>query len=58
MPCTNGSTTARQNVARSRHPSGVNTSRADGSVQFVSNSINLVSWRALGSMDAGETVND
>jgi prepilin-type N-terminal cleavage/methylation domain-containing protein len=58
MPCTNGSTTARQNVARSRHPSGVNTSRADGSVQFVSNSINLVSWRALGSMDAGEVVND
>ena len=54
MPCSNGSSTERQNVARSRHPVGVNTTRADGSVQFVSNSINLTTWRALGSMDAGE----
>jgi prepilin-type processing-associated H-X9-DG protein len=58
MPCTNGSTTTRQNVARSRHPSGVNASRADGSVAFVSNSINLASWRALGSMDGGEAINE
>ena len=56
MPCTNGASTDRQNVARSRHPTGVNTTRADGSVQFVTNSINLTTWRALGTMDAGETI--
>ncbi|HZN33437.1 MAG TPA: DUF1559 domain-containing protein [Pirellulaceae bacterium] len=58
MPCVNGANTDRQNVARSRHPSGVNSCRADGSVQFVSNTIALASWRALGSMDAGEASND
>jgi prepilin-type N-terminal cleavage/methylation domain-containing protein/prepilin-type processing-associated H-X9-DG protein len=58
MPCTNGASTSRQNAARSRHPSGVNISAADGSVRFVSNSINLVAWRALGTMDGGEVVNE
>ena len=46
----------RQNVARSRHPSGVNVCQGDGSVRFVSNSINLIAWRALGSMDGGEVL--
>jgi prepilin-type N-terminal cleavage/methylation domain-containing protein len=54
MPCVNGSNTERQNVARSRHPSGVNACQGDGSVRFVSNTINIIAWRALGSMDGGE----
>src|SRR5207237_1255946 len=58
MPCVNGSVTTRQNSARSRHPGGVNASLCDGSLRFVADNINLTSWRALGTMDGGETVSD
>jgi prepilin-type N-terminal cleavage/methylation domain-containing protein/prepilin-type processing-associated H-X9-DG protein len=58
MPCTNGSSTDRQNVARSRHPGGVNATMADGSVRFASKSINLTAWKAMGSMDAGDVINE
>jgi prepilin-type N-terminal cleavage/methylation domain-containing protein/prepilin-type processing-associated H-X9-DG protein len=58
MPCVAGSSTSRQNAARSRHPSGVNASLADGSVRFVADSINLTTWRALGTMDGGETATE
>jgi prepilin-type N-terminal cleavage/methylation domain-containing protein/prepilin-type processing-associated H-X9-DG protein len=58
MPCTNGSTTARVNTARSRHSGGVNAVYGDGSVRFVSNSISLAAWRAMGSMDGGEVVTE
>ena len=33
--------------ARSRHPGGVNVGIIDGSVRFMKNSINLVTWSAL-----------
>lgn len=58
MPCVNGSTTTRQNTARSRHSGGVNVAYADGSIRFVSNSINVVAWQAMGSMDAGEVISE
>jgi prepilin-type N-terminal cleavage/methylation domain-containing protein len=58
MPCADSSSTDRQNVARSRHPAGINATNADGSVRFVSNAINLTAWRALGSMDAGDVINE
>jgi prepilin-type N-terminal cleavage/methylation domain-containing protein/prepilin-type processing-associated H-X9-DG protein len=58
MPCVAGSSTSRVNSARSRHPSGVNASMADGSVRFFTDSINLTAWRAYGSMDGGETISD
>ena len=35
-------------AARSRHPGGVNVLFADGSVQFVSNSIGAATWQNLG----------
>jgi prepilin-type processing-associated H-X9-DG protein len=41
--------------ARSRHPGGVNTCYADGSVHFVPNSIAPSVWQALGSINGGET---
>jgi prepilin-type processing-associated H-X9-DG protein len=44
------------NTVRSRHPSGVNASLADGSVRFVADTINLTAWQALGTMDGGETI--
>jgi prepilin-type processing-associated H-X9-DG protein len=56
MPVT---TTGNQfNAARSRHPNGVNVVLCDGAVRFVTNNITLATWKALGSMDGGETVGD
>jgi prepilin-type processing-associated H-X9-DG protein len=43
-------------AARSAHTNGVNVALCDGSVRFVSNSIPVVTWRAMGSKDGGEVV--
>ena len=40
--------------ARSRHPGGVNNAFADGSVKFIKNTIDLNTWRAVGTMAGGE----
>lgn len=37
--------------ASSAHPDGVNVLYADGHVEFVSNSIDLIAWRKLGASD-------
>jgi hypothetical protein len=42
--------------ARSRHATGAQAALADGSVRFVSNSINLGTWRAAGSSQGGDLV--
>lgn len=42
--------------ARSRHTGGVNASRCDGSVSFISGDISPVVWSALGTMNGGEVV--
>ncbi len=47
-------TGAETHAARSRHVGGVQTVLCDGSVQFVSSSIDLFTWRALGSAAGGE----
>jgi prepilin-type N-terminal cleavage/methylation domain-containing protein/prepilin-type processing-associated H-X9-DG protein len=44
--------------ARSRHPGGVNLLLADGSVRFVTDSIDLVTWQALCTPRGGEVVSD
>ena len=44
--------------ARAMHGSGVNTSFGDGSTRFISNSISLDIWRAVGTRDLGEIVTD
>ena len=41
-------------AARSRHPGGVNVAFSDGSVHFVSDTVDLQTWRALGSRNGGE----
>jgi prepilin-type N-terminal cleavage/methylation domain-containing protein/prepilin-type processing-associated H-X9-DG protein len=41
----------------SRHLGGVNLGLCDGSVRFISNSIDLGTWRALGSRDGREVLN-
>jgi prepilin-type processing-associated H-X9-DG protein len=44
--------------SRSQHPQGVNVLLGDGSVRFVSDTINLQTWRNLGSSRDGEVVGD
>jgi prepilin-type processing-associated H-X9-DG protein len=41
-------------MARSRHPGGVNVGFADGSVHFTSETVDLDTWRALGSINGNE----
>ena len=43
-------------AASSFHPGGVNTLFADGSVRYVKNTVNPVTWRALGSVAGGEVL--
>ena len=47
---------AVHNAARSRHSGGVNVGMADGSVTFISNTIDLAVWQALSTMNGSETV--
>ena len=55
MPC-DVSTSANPGVfaSRSLHTGGVQSTMGDGSVQFYSNSIDIVIWRALASAQGGE----
>jgi prepilin-type N-terminal cleavage/methylation domain-containing protein/prepilin-type processing-associated H-X9-DG protein len=42
--------------ANSAHTGGVNLALCDGSVRFVGNTINLTTWRALGTRNGGEVL--
>jgi prepilin-type processing-associated H-X9-DG protein len=42
--------------ASSQHPGGVNVLFADGSVRFVKNTVNALTWRGLGSVQGGEVL--
>jgi len=62
LPCRNGVSEAMGLAAldhtaasRSRHPGGVNVMRADGSIAFVSNSVDARVWAASATMAGGET---
>jgi prepilin-type N-terminal cleavage/methylation domain-containing protein/prepilin-type processing-associated H-X9-DG protein len=43
-------------AARSKHPGGVNSLMADGHVQFIKNTVNVLVWQAVGSRNGGEVV--
>jgi prepilin-type N-terminal cleavage/methylation domain-containing protein/prepilin-type processing-associated H-X9-DG protein len=45
-------------AARSFHPGGVNVVLADGSVRFISQSIDLAAWNLLGSRADGQPLGD
>jgi prepilin-type N-terminal cleavage/methylation domain-containing protein/prepilin-type processing-associated H-X9-DG protein len=55
-PCTNSGSQYAQKAARSKHTGGVNTLFGDGSIRFVRNSITPTTWRAWGTMNGGEVV--
>jgi len=42
--------------ARSYHPGGVNAAMCDGSVRFVKNTINILTWMAAGTTQGGEII--
>src|SRR6185437_564971 len=43
-------------TANSRHPGGANAMMADGSVRFFKSTINLITWRALGTRNGSEVI--
>ncbi|QDV32345.1 DUF1559 domain-containing protein [Tautonia plasticadhaerens] len=56
-PCTAATTALPDNYgARSRHPSGVNAAMADGSVRFVRDAIDALTWRALSTTRGAEVI--
>src|SRR5262249_49040764 len=57
-PCNGNAPTWSQQkyAARSRHPGGVNTCSIDGSVRFITDSIDVTTWQALGSIDGRDII--
>ncbi len=43
-------------TASSRHRGGVNLCRADASVRFVSDAVDLIVWRAFGTRDGADNL--
>jgi len=58
LPCAGGGVNEMTAASRSRHPGGVNVLKADGSVHFVSQNINLKTWQAMGAISGGEVVSE
>jgi prepilin-type N-terminal cleavage/methylation domain-containing protein len=57
LPCqATGSGDKFSFVARSKHTGGVQAAFADGAVQFISNSVDLSTWQAIGTISGGETL--
>jgi len=54
--CSDASFSQVHGAARSYHPGGVNVTFCDGSVRFIKDTINLVTWGALGSRAGGEVI--
>ncbi len=58
-PCVStASTNDHRNFARSYHPGGVNAALADGSVRFISDTINLTTYHALSTRRVGEVFSE
>jgi prepilin-type N-terminal cleavage/methylation domain-containing protein/prepilin-type processing-associated H-X9-DG protein len=57
-PCTTSGSGNAYKSARSKHTGGVNTLFGDGSIRFVRNAVQPATWRAYGTMNGGEVVND
>jgi len=65
MPCVtkdDSSASTRRNqitvTARSKHPGGVMVAMCDGSVRFVNDAVEPVTWKSLSTSNLGETLGD
>ena len=59
LPCVPGDgTTTDTATSRSRHTGGVHVLLGDGAVRFVSDNIDLNTWRALGTMSGSEVIGE
>ena len=59
LPCAVATTTDPTMFAlRSRHPGGVNASLCDGSTRFISETIDLNTYRAISTTQGSEIVDD
>jgi prepilin-type N-terminal cleavage/methylation domain-containing protein len=57
LPCVPVNGAGESVTSRSRHPNGLQVTLCDGSVRYIANNIGLNEWRALGSIEAGESSN-
>ncbi|MBN9519030.1 DUF1559 domain-containing protein [bacterium] len=58
-PCVGNATQATAFAsAFSKHTGGVNVALGDGSVRFVRNSVDITTWRGLGTSTGGESLGD
>ena len=58
-PCTEKHRTARgpwKQTARSQHPGGVNVAYCDGRVEFITDDVDIETWRAISTRSAGEII--
>ena len=55
-PCIQGTNSLVYNAARSKHPGGVNAGLCDGSVKFMKNTVNRITYMALSSARGGEVI--
>jgi prepilin-type N-terminal cleavage/methylation domain-containing protein/prepilin-type processing-associated H-X9-DG protein len=58
LPCIGLSLDESTVASRSRHPGGVNVLLVDGSVRFIRETIDLATWRGLGTISGAEPVAD
>jgi prepilin-type N-terminal cleavage/methylation domain-containing protein/prepilin-type processing-associated H-X9-DG protein len=58
-PCAGPTTASPENIgARSRHPGGVHVTMCDGAVKFISDNVNLDTWRYLSTAAGREPANN
>ena len=59
MPCTGPTTANPEGIgARSRHPGGVNVTMCDGAVKFITDNVNLDTWRFISTASGREPANN
>ncbi len=58
VPTTGGLSEPNAIYARSRHPGGVQIGLADASVRFVAQTVNLQTWKDLGTRNGGEVLGE
>jgi prepilin-type N-terminal cleavage/methylation domain-containing protein/prepilin-type processing-associated H-X9-DG protein len=58
LPCRVSGRGSMSLAARSRHPGGVVVALCDGSVRFVTDAVNIGTWRALSTMNQGDAVGE